>query len=163
MIRKSFEIALKKGEVGEQIARNILEGKGWVVYQPVTAGPHCFDMVAIKDKRSAIALDVKAKARMNYYPATGIDQKHFEEYQNFSNKHQMPFWLVFVDEMQKTVYGNSLDQLEKPLVIGKVQYPKRVGAQRIWPLCAMKHIATLDCDSVAKLLEYNQRTHAYTA
>ena len=58
MTRPNFEVALKKGAVGETIVRRILEQKGWVVYQPMTDGAHCFDMLSIKDKKSAIAIDV---------------------------------------------------------------------------------------------------------
>jgi hypothetical protein len=164
MTRPSFEIALQKGEVGEQIVREHLEKKGWVVYQPKTTGAHCFDILALLNKKNAIALDVKAKSRMNKYPATGIDQRHFEEYKNFSDKHLMPFWVVFVDEMQKTVYGNTIDELEKPRTVEGVTYPfvmQVAKPVRLWPLEAMKHIANLEATTAQKLAAFNQRNHGY--
>lgn len=165
MTRPSFEIALKKGEVGEQIVRQHLEGKDWVVYQPQTPGAHCFDILAIKDKKQAIALDVKAKSRMNKFPATGINQKHFEEYQHFSEKHLMPFWVIFVDEMQKTVYGNSIEELEKKREVEGVTYPfimkTAYAAVRLWPLEAMKPIAVLDEREQEQLISFNQRKYTY--
>lgn len=164
MTRPNFEIALQKGEIGEQIVRKHLESKGWVVYQPETPGAHCFDILALLNKRNAIALDVKAKSRMNKYPATGIDQRHFEEYKHFSDRHQMPFWVVFVDEMQKTVYGNTIDELEKPRTVEGINYPFVMQIKkpvRIWPLEAMKPIASLDSDSANKLASFNQRNHGY--
>jgi hypothetical protein len=166
MTSKNFEIAMRKGNVGEQIVRAHLESRGWVVYQPITDGPHCFDMLSIRDKRSAIALDVKAKARLNRYPATGINQKHFEEYAAFSEKHKMPFWLVFVDEMERQVYGNTLQELEIPREVEGVIYPAVMPwrpAIRIWPLAAMKVIANLDDSHCKELVALSQRRHDYKA
>lgn len=165
MTQRNFEIALQKGEIGEQIVRDHLEKKGWVVYQPKTTGAHCFDILAILKKQTAIAMDVKAKSRLNKYPATGINQKHFEEYKAFGDKHVMPFWVIFVDEMQKTIYGNCLEELEKPRVVDGISYPFKMqtsGATvRIWPLEAMKQIATIDGDSAEKLTSFNQRNYEY--
>lgn len=164
MMSTVFKQALRKGSVGEQIVRAHLEGKGWVVYQPITEGAHHFDMLSIKDKKSAIALDVKTKARLNKYPATGINQKHFEEYLRFSKKHCMPFWIVFVDEMLGEVYGNTLGELEKPRTVEGNNYPliKCWGPPiRIWPLEAMKNIARLeDCDK-SELTNLSQRNYEY--
>lgn len=163
MTRPNFQRALKKGEIGEQIIKQYLEGNGWVVYQPTTDGAHCFDMLSIKDKKTAIALDVKAKARLNFLPATGIDQRHFEEYKLFSNKHLMPFWVVFVDEMQKSIYGQEIAELEKKRIVDGVEYPKLIskGRIRIWPLIAMKDIASLDDKQIEQLKEHNQRNYKY--
>jgi len=164
MTQRNFEIALKKGKVGEHIVRKHLEHKGWVVYQPETSGAHCFDILALLNKKNAIALDVKAKSRMNKYPATGIDQRHFEEYKNFSEKHLMPFWVVFVDEMQRTVYGNTIEELEKSRTVEGIAYPfvmQIAKPVRIWPLVAMKHIANLGDSDQADLLALNQRKHVY--
>ncbi len=165
MTQRSFEVALKKGEVGEQVVRDHLERRGWVVYKPFTPGAHCFDILCIKDKKQAIAMDVKAKSRMNKYPATGINQSHFEEYKFFSEKHLMPFWIVFVDEMQRTVYGNCISELEKPRTVAGVEYPfvlKTSGKPvRLWPLEAMKPIASLDKTTALALSAFNQRNYEY--
>lgn len=165
MTQRNFEIAMAKGEVGEMFVRAHLERKGWIVYKPHTEGAHAFDILAIFKKKSAIAIDVKAKSRMNKYPATGINQKHFEEYKAFSDKHNMPFWIVFVDEDQRTVYGNAISELELPrLVLGK-QYPfvmpTGYSPVRLWPLEAMKHIANLDDACAAQLTSLSQRNHKY--
>lgn len=166
MTSRNFETALKKGEIGEQIVRKILEEKGWIVYKPVTDGAHCFDMLTIKDKRRAIAIDVKAKSRRNKYPDTGINQKHFEEYLSFSQKHNMPFWLFFVDEMLGKIYGNHLAELEKPRVVDNRMYPYEWRTQsgekiRLWPLEAMRDIAFIKDSEVKKLIDYSQRSYKY--
>lgn len=165
MTRPSFEIAMKKGDIGEAIVKAHLESKGWVVYKPVTDGAHCFDILCIKQKKTAIAIDVKAKSRLNKYPATGINQNHFEEYKAFSDKHNMPFWLIFVDEGQKTIYGNCIEVLEKQRKVGGNTYPfiMPTGGRpvRLWPLEAMIHISNLAESDAANLLALNQRKHAY--
>jgi hypothetical protein len=167
MTQRSFEIALQKGEIGEQIVRDHLEKRGWVVYKPFTPGAHCFDILCIKDKKQAIALDVKAKSRLNKFPATGINQSHFEEYKAFSEKHSMPFWVVFVDEMQQTVYGNCISELEKPRNVDGNVYPFVMPANgrqvRLWPLVAMKTIAKLDHMEAEKLAFFNQRNYEFAA
>lgn len=164
MTRQSFQQALKKGDVGEAIIKQYLESKGWVVYQPTTSGAHCFDMMSIKNKKTAIALDVKAKARMNKYPATGVNLIHFNEYKNFSEKYSMPFWIVFVDEMQMSIYGNSLTELEKPIAVDGVKYPITMHSKlRLWPLANMKVISTITKEQAAQLKQLNQRSYKYEA
>ena len=56
---------VKKGNIGEKIIQQYLEGKGWKVYKPFTKGAHWFDMLACKNKAKVIAIDVKTKARFN--------------------------------------------------------------------------------------------------
>ena len=168
MKSRSFDIALNKGAIGEEVVRLLLEKRGWVVYQPITTGPHHFDMLSIKDKASAIALDVKAKARMNKFRATGVNQKHFEEYKRFSAKHKMPFWIVFVDEHpgERRIYGNTLEELEKPYfsVDENITYPWVMNGRvpiRLWSLEVMKEISPLDEDVCQKLITVSQRSYEY--
>lgn len=161
MTQKSFEGRLAKGEAGELIVRAHLERKGWIVYKPHTDGAHAFDILAIFQKKKAIAMDVKSKCRMNFYPATGIDQRHFEEYTAFSEKHRMPFWVVFVDEGLRTVYGNVLSQLEVPRVVDGKQYPLMLGKIRLWPLEAMKRIANLEEGAALQLSSLSQRNYEF--
>lgn len=164
MTPTNFEVALLKGSVGEAIVRTYLEARGWVVYQPMTEGAHCFDMLSIKGKRNAIALDIKAKARLNKFPATGVNERHFQEYKAFSEKHSMPFWIVFVDEGMRKIYGNTLEELEKPKFEDGRNYPLLPNWKvptRLWPLSAMKLIADLNDEEVYRLSQHNQRNYSY--
>jgi hypothetical protein len=166
MTQRNFDLARRKGGVGESVVRGVLEAKGWVVYQPVTEGAHQFDMLCIKDKRSAAAFDIKAKARMNKFPCTGVDQRHFEEYKSFAEKHNMPFWLVFVDESMRSIYGNTIAELETPRSEGGIDYPwamKTKGGKflRLWPLSAMKVIADLSVADADALKALSQRSYDY--
>lgn len=163
MTSTNFDKALQKGKYGEIVARELLESKGWVVYEPFTSGAHAFDMLAIKDKKKAIALDVKTKARMNKWKATGINLRHFETYKTFSENHNMPFWIVFVDELEMRIYGNTLQELEKPFQYKDEKYPFTMKSQniRVWHLDQMKHIADLDKIITEKLIDLSQRNYEY--
>ncbi len=98
--------SVKKGNYGENIINTYLEDKGYVVYRPITDGPHCFDHLAIKDKKQVIIAEVKTKAKLNNYDETGFEYKHYLEYKFISGKHNIPVFIFFVDEMLKEVYGN---------------------------------------------------------
>lgn len=165
-IRKNFKIALAKGEYGEQIIKSILERKGFVVYRPATEGAHAFDVMAIKDKQRCIAMDVKAKSRRNNYADTGINMKHYKIYEAFQKTHNMPFWVVFVDEYLMQIYGNTLDNLNMPVVVGGKKYPlhwkAKNGEETIyWPLVNMREIHSLDEAQALHLRSMNQRNHEY--
>jgi hypothetical protein len=166
MIQKSFDIALKKGELAETIIKKKMEEKGYVIYQPQTEGAHCFDILAIKKKKNAVALDVKAKSRFSKWPATGIDMRHYMEYQYFSLKHRMPFWVVFVDEYLNKIYGNTLEELEKERIDGDLKYPRNMVTKdgkeiRIWPLSAMIEIGEISTKESEDLKVLSQRNYSY--
>ena len=159
--RPSFDIARAKGEYAEGIVRRKLEAQGFVVYKPETVGAHAFDVLAIRDKSHCIALDVKAKARRNRYPDTGINERHYQTYKAFSTRHAMPFWVVFVDEMQGTIYGNSLTALDEPAEVGGVAYPLLDNGTRYWPLQNMRQIHELTYQEAEELAQLSQRNYAY--
>lgn len=168
MIQTSFETALKKGAIGEGVVRAKMESKGYVVYTPATKGAHAFDLLAIKDKKKCIALDVKAKARRIYYDDTGIDERLYKVYKSFSVNHNMPFWIVFVDEFTKTIYGNCIDELDSPYkctskgIIYPLLSESRDGkVMRYWHLSKMLYIADITDDIANELKEYSQRSYGY--
>ena len=151
----NFNTALKKGELGERIIRERLEEKGWIVYFPFTKDkPHYFDMLATKEKEKVIAIDVKTKARLNITPAQGIDKKQYDQYIRFAKSMNVPFWIVFVDEMTGDVHTAELMKLENPISI-------RDGKIIAWRTDDMKKIMELT-DSQKELLQsYNQRNYEF--
>jgi len=153
--------------MGERIVRAILEDAGWVVYQPITEGAHAFDMLSIKDKDRAIAIDVKAKARMNFFDATGVNLEHFEQYRAFSERHLMPFWIIFVDESLGLIYGNELTELEKECAAkdGRI-YPltwatKHGKELRLWAMDRMRIIKRISEAESEYLKLVSQRSYEY--
>ena len=156
MKQKNFEETkkFKKGKIGEDIVRGILQSKGWVTYSPDISGPHYFDILAIKDKEKVIAIDVKTKARFNNYPAQGIDLRHYEEYLRFINTCSIPFYLIFVDDKNGDIHVAKLDDLKDPF------YPaKHIIA---WGLYQMKKIATIqDVKFFEEMAKLDERSYKY--
>jgi hypothetical protein len=165
-IQTSFETALKKGDLAEKAIKGILEKRGYVVYMPKTEGSHAFDMLAIKNKETAIALDIKAKARRTKYKDTGIDVRLYNVYKNFSVKHNMPFWVIFVDESMKKAYGNELSVLDQERVLDGHKYPWECITQEgrrivYWHIDSMITIADLEESLVNDLIVTSQRNYEY--
>jgi hypothetical protein len=166
MTQKSFETKLAKGKLGEDIVRGLLERKGWIVYCPFTGGAHAFDMLATYQKEKAIALDVKAKSRMNKYPATGINVRHYEQYKRFSEKHSMPFWIVFVDEQTNEIYGETLQNLDVECIVEGIKYPfvltTKYGQDiRLWAIEKMHKFGSIPETASAELKKHNTRNYDY--
>lgn len=154
MIQKDFNVALKKGELGEAIIREYLESKGWVVYCPVTKDrAHCFDQLASKDKEQLIMLDIKTKGRLNKWNATGINIKSYREYIKFSEKLAVPFYLVFIDDKSGDVFCQEIRKLKNEI------YP----AEGIiaWPLKEMKYLFNIGQEKIELLSQYDQRNYKY--
>jgi len=127
----------KKGVYAEKIIKKILNQKGYVVYEPFQEKKDSkwefFDIMAIerttKEEKKIFIGDVKAKARMNNYNATGIDWKHYIKYVKMSEKLGMPFKLFFVDEHTKRI---SVLELTRDLVLPENQVKSADG--RTYPL-----------------------------
>lgn len=161
MTRPSFEVALEKGEYAESIIREYLESFGYVVYFPFTKDrAHAFDMLATLGKEKVLALDVKAKARLNRHPMTGINERTWNEYRNFSLKCGVPFKLVFVDEhpSERRVYGQDLAALGAP---DKILNEGRPKAIYLWNLSRMVDMFMLTDEHVQELTRLSQRNYSY--
>lgn len=156
----------KKGEVAEKIIVAKMESAGFVVYRPQTAGAHAFDILAIKDKRYAIALDIKAKAQRTFYQDTGVNLAHYRTYAEFSLRHKMPFWLVFVDESVSQIYGNTLSELNKTREIKGRLYPRiestKQGAEiMFWHIDSMLQLGVIPEDAAHTLRALSTRNYEY--
>ena len=154
MTQRNFEIAVKKGELGEKIIQDYLESKGWIVYFPFTKNrAHYFDMLATKDKEKVVAVDVKTKARLNKYVAQGIDVKCYKEYLNFINKVNIPFYLIFVNDKDGDVHLAELSKLSK----GFHPAPYIIA----WQLSEMKFMFNIGAGKIKELSQYDQRNYDY--
>lgn len=155
----------QKGNIGEQIVQDFLEGKGFVCYRPVTEKAHPFDFLAIKDKTIAIAAEVKTKALMNKWKATGFNLSSYKDYSRFSKNHNMLIFIFFVDENMKQIYGNWLHELEKPCIVSGTAFPHvfRYNGQDviIFPFQNMRYIADLTEETAKQLQELSTRSYGY--
>lgn len=159
--------AYLKGQVGERIVDRWLEEQGLVPYHPVANAAHPFDrLVASKDKRSIIVVEVKAKPARNKYPDTGIDYRHYQDYQHIWAKHHIPVFIAFVDEKKRQVYGQLLSILEQRRVEDGRHYPLRYANGKpdiiYFPLSAMRQIADLTDDQVEALSLLRRSQHDAT-
>ena len=162
---------VKKGNVGEQLVQEFLEKNGFVCYKSVSDGAHPFDFLCVKDKRLAIAAEVKTKSLMNKYNGTGFNKSTYEDYIAFSQKHNIKIFVFFVDEHLQKIYGNWLHVLdekrEETLDNGEsVFFPVEIKTKynrviRIYPYSAMRLITDIPPDVVSELKNLSQRNYAY--
>jgi hypothetical protein len=159
---------VKKGNIGESIVDEYLKSKGFEVYEPITSNAHGFDRLVSKGKDSFMVVEVKTKAKRNYYPDTGIDYRHYLEYRHISNKHNLPVWIFFVDEMERKVYAGLLSEMEINNCYnynGKLlSYPKVEGDSRkiiYFYQPNLKHIKDLTNNEVEQIKSYSTRKHTY--
>lgn len=156
---------VKKGNIGERIVQEFIESKGFVVYSAITEKAHAFDFLAIKDKKIVIAAEVKTKSLMNKYKATGFDIRNRKYYLEFSQSHNIPIFVFFVDEQRKEIYGNWLSTLEQVREQDGVKYPFNLKTQkaeiRLYPFSAMKKIVDIDVEVADKLKTLSQRNYEY--
>ena len=156
MVKWEDKVEVKKGNFAENIVHKFLESKGYVVYIPVTDGAHAFDRLAIKDKEQVIIAEIKAKAKLNNYDETGFDYRQYLEYKKISEKHNLPVFIFFVDEMLREIYGNFLSKLEADC--RKAPW----GNQILFKMELMRrHIYSLDNEDVKYLKENSSRKYEY--
>ncbi|MBQ7594066.1 MAG: hypothetical protein IJU48_06920 [Synergistaceae bacterium] len=129
---------VKIADYGEKLIQEYLEGENYICYKPVTEGAHLFDFLIYRKDSGVMAAEVKTKPRRNKYPDTGFDYRHYEGYKRFSEEHNMKMYVFFVDELEGKIYGNSLEELDKPRISSGKNYPLDSNSIRYYPLEAMR-------------------------
>jgi len=158
MVKWEDRTEVKKGNFAEKIVHKFLESKGYIVYIPSTSGAHAFDRLAIKNKEQVVIAEIKAKAKLNNYDETGFEYRHYLEYKKISEKHNLPVFIFFVDEMLKEIYGNFLSKLEN----GCRKAPW--GKQILFKMELMRrHIYNLTDNDVLYLKQNSKRSYNYDA
>jgi len=157
---------VRKGHIGEMLVLQWLESKGVIVYLPNTRAAHPFDkLCATPDKKTIFVAEVKTKPHRLYYPDTGINLGHYEDYSLIRNKYNLRVHIFFVDDNKGMVYGNWLDQLEVPREVihneKTYQYPLKQKDIIYFPLVAMNDICELPSEEVAKIKMAHQGKYAY--
>lgn len=156
----------KKGEIGEQIVDSFLLSRGIIPYKPNAGKAHPFDrLCATKDKKKLYIVECKTKARRTYYPDTGIDIRHYNDYSHIRNIYGIDVWLFFVDEYLKQVYGNLLSELEQPATIihkeKTINYPLTNNGIIYFPLRKMKKVCDINENTIDALASLSSRSYEY--
>lgn len=157
---------VQKGNIGEVIVNQWLIKNGFIPYIPMELGAHPFDrLCATRDKKTIFVAEVKAKPARIYYPDTGIDIRHYDEYSFITEKYNLDVYIFFVDEDRKEIYGNILSTLIKPRTIlhlgRKIDYPLKYKGIIYFPLEAMKKIADLTDQEANDLANLSGRNSIY--
>lgn len=152
----SFASRLAKGRIGERIVDEWLVARGFVPYRPQDGVAHPFDrLVASGDKRRIGVVEVKSKPRREKYPDQGIPTRHYTDYKHISDTYGIRVFIAFVDEVLAKIYGNFLDELEKP----RGRYPLKYADTIYFPLEAMRDIAPLTQEQCAELAVLRDSKH----
>jgi len=159
---------VKKGDIGERIINDWLEENNLIVYEPVTGGAHGFDRLVSKGKKQLVIVEIKTKAKRNYFPDTGIDYKHYSKYKEISKKHNLTVLIFFIDEMLGQIYFGRLSELDMPneyYYNGKYySYPKvETKKQKIIYFYQpnMKVIKSLKKEEIDAIKKHQSRNYDY--
>lgn len=161
----------KKGDLGEFELDKYLLSINIIPYKPAAEVAHPFDrLCATIDKKSIYIAECKTKASRSYYPDTGIDKRHYDEYVSIRDKYGIDLYLFFVDEFRKEIYGNLLSTLEnrywvkhsgKLLKYPLIQTDKRGATIIYFPLVKMQKVCDISAESAKRMVELSKRNYEY--
>lgn len=125
----------KKGNIGEEIIRNMLRKKGYVIYEPVDNAPHLIDIFCHHSQKDLICIEVKTKRRRANWEDTGFETRHYKEYIRLLENHRLDTFIAFVDDFEECIYGQKLSHL--------MQFANEYKGQVYFSLQEMKFIHRL--------------------
>lgn len=144
----------KKGDVGEEIVEQELNERGYTIYKPISSGRHNFDRLIMNYQDKGFLLEIKTKPRRIYHPDTGIDIKKYWQYKDCETN-GMKIFIIFVDELTKSIYGNYLQILDKNSV-------RDIKDKKIYfQLSDMKTFRNLTDDEVKRIKEHSTINKKY--
>jgi len=130
---------VKRGNIGEKLVKDYLESLGCIIYEPVTDGSHLFDKLVLHPTRKLFICEVKTKPARLKYPDTGVDIRHYNSYKSVMNNYKLDVLLVFVDDLNRSMYGNWLSELDKPFG----DYPLKHKGIIYWHINTMRILREL--------------------
>lgn len=146
---------VKKGNIGEEIILEYLESKDFIVYKSITDGAHLIDYFGLYGNKDVYSFEVKTKRRRAFFPDTGFEYRHWQEYLKLNDKYNINIFFFFVDDFEKCIYGNWLSELKNEVKI------IANGEQVVFPLKNMKKIANLSKEDIIKLRSYTTENYSY--
>mgnify|MGYP003133918159 FL=1 len=159
----------KKGTLGESIVIETLKKlfpEYDILTQNIKDKAHWVDLILMNKINNDIKyIEVKTKARLNKYPMTGIDYKHYQEYIRLNEK-GIDVIIFFVDDKLGDIHYLPVSkaiELENQNKI-KIFYFKQRNINKktiCWFLEDMKFITKISKDQIDKLTKLDERNHNF--
>lgn len=137
------------GDIGERFIAEFAAAKGAIPYGPLIKQSNPVDSICIKNNKF-LSIEVKTKARMLYYPTTGMDKNDHETYMNF----MCPVCILFVDHLEGKIYYQWINQLDKV----KTTIPNNKHIYQ-YPLSCMKEYRDLNTEEIKELKEASRSNY----
>lgn len=159
----------KKGTLGESIVIETLKKlfpEYDILTQNIKDKAHWVDLILMNKINNDIKyIEVKTKARLNKYPMTGIDYKHYQEYIRL-NKKGIDVIIFFVDDKLGDIHYLPVSkaiELENQNKIKILDFKQRnINKKTIcWFLEDMKFITNISKDQIDKLTKLDERNHNF--
>ena len=159
----------KKGTLGESIVIETLKKlfpEYDILTQNIKNKAHWVDLILMNKINNDIKyIEVKTKARLNKYPMTGIDYKHYQEYIRL-NKKGIDVIIFFVDDKLGDIHYLPVSkaiELENQNKIKILDFKQRnINKKTIcWFLEDMKFITKISKDQIDKLTKLDERNHNF--
>lgn len=154
---------VKMGDYGEWLVDEELIRRGFTIYKPITKNAHPFDRLVYSKYDSnqcnheGFILEIKTKPRRMMYADTGIDVKLFNHYRELSERNKLKLFIMFVDYVEKQIYGTWLKDLETPEMGYPLKERTKGGKWVIYfPLNKMKVFKQLTDEEIENIKKYNQ-------
>lgn len=144
---------VKKGDIGEELVKQYLETKKFILYKPISNGSHKIDYFCHSgNEKKVICAEVKTKRRMAMKPKTGFNLSSYNHYLDMKTKHNIDTFVFFVDDFEKKIYGQWLSKLTEFEIINDVI---------VFPLLQMKVIRDLKELEIQQISEYSTVNYSY--
>ena len=145
---------VKKGDLGEDLVKDFLHKKGFILYKPITNGSHKVDYFCHSGKdKKVICAEAKTKRRMALRPATGFNVNCYEHYFELNKKYNIKTFVFFIDDFERCIYGQWLHLLGKGITIKNVI---------VWPMDKMKLIRNLSNSEVNSINQFTSVNYDYS-
>ena len=104
---------VKIGDIGEDMIKDYLEKKGYIIYKPISNCSHPIDIISFNNTDSMSFNEVKVKPRRWRYNDTGVDLRSWRRYVKLINEYKTNLNIYFIDEYENCIYSIFLNDIYK--------------------------------------------------
>jgi len=161
--------SFKKGTLGEFIIIDIIKNlfpEYDILTNNIKNKAHWIDMILMNKTNNDIKyIEIKTKARLNQYPMTGIDFRHYQEYLKLNEKGNDVI-IIFLDDKIGDIHflpiskAIELESQDKVKIFPFKQ--KNINKKTIcWFLEDMKFITKISKKDINKLSKLDERNYNF--